>query len=281
MGANGVHRGLRERRTVQAGIRSAHAGIREVLKRRGLTLIEVLVVVFIVALLLAILAPSLSRLRSGAKSIKCMTNLRVIARDFQMFAEETSGIDLPGSQISTQFRMESFAEKEYRISDYWEGPAHATEMQPSTDPMICPLSELPLQRVPARRCEDGAILPHENVSYAFNRRLHEQTIEFEGRYLPDRNTRMHPRILERSFVPLAFDVDGEAASAQDRRPYFIAPSIPGWDDLYSDGGWWYPSFRHRKSMNVAFIGGQVLSSPSPLTERDWDWAYQPNPLRQP
>lgn len=64
--------------------------------RRAFTLIELLVVVSIIALLLAILIPSLSRAREQGKTVKCLSNLQTLAYGWDMYADENGGIILPG-----------------------------------------------------------------------------------------------------------------------------------------------------------------------------------------
>ena len=55
-------------------------------RRRGFTLIELLVVVAIIALLIAILLPSLARARESAKLTVCQTRLRSWAQGFNLYA---------------------------------------------------------------------------------------------------------------------------------------------------------------------------------------------------
>jgi prepilin-type N-terminal cleavage/methylation domain-containing protein/prepilin-type processing-associated H-X9-DG protein len=56
-------------------------------KRRGFTLIELLVVISIIAVLLAILIPSLSKAREKVKDTSCKSNLRNIGYALQMYLD--------------------------------------------------------------------------------------------------------------------------------------------------------------------------------------------------
>jgi prepilin-type N-terminal cleavage/methylation domain-containing protein len=59
--------------------------------RRAFTLIELLVVVAIIALLIAILLPSLGRAREKAKDVRCKANLHGFSNAFAIYAAEFSG----------------------------------------------------------------------------------------------------------------------------------------------------------------------------------------------
>src|SRR3990172_1165467 len=60
--------------------------------RYGFTLIELLVVVAIIALLISILLPSLSRARAQAKSVVCLTNLKQQGLAAMMYGHENRDI---------------------------------------------------------------------------------------------------------------------------------------------------------------------------------------------
>ena len=63
--------------------------------RAGFTLIELLVVVSVIALLLALLLPAISRARGAAQQSMCASNQRQLGMVFQLYAEEEEGAITP------------------------------------------------------------------------------------------------------------------------------------------------------------------------------------------
>lgn len=77
--------------------------------RLGFTLVELLVVISIIALLLAIMLPSLSRARESARSIVCSTNLRQLNLGMQMYANTNNGQSIATAMGNTDFWFSAIA----------------------------------------------------------------------------------------------------------------------------------------------------------------------------
>lgn len=67
-------------------------------RRSAFTLVELLVVIGIIAILIAILLPSLARAKAQANSVKCMSNLRQLAVAATTMAVERKGYIQPSSE---------------------------------------------------------------------------------------------------------------------------------------------------------------------------------------
>jgi len=257
--------------------------------RGAFTLIELLVSLTIIALLVALLLPALGRIIGGARQFRCMVSLRSITMDFNNFADDQyhpwRGLDeAPRDEGGLalgddRFRLETFQESQYRIDEFWDWNGSVTHELPDAggnDPMRCDAVRGRIVLHNNTPCGGGAVSPRENVSYGFNKRLQIGEHELPNGAVVPREIILRTSILEDPNVPLAWDVDGAAADAKGVEPVFSQPSLHS--SIFPNETYWFPARRHNGGLNVAFVGGHVLSTRQPLEEDGWRWAFSP-PLK--
>lgn len=64
-------------------------------QRSGFTLVELLVVIGIIAVLISILMPALSRAREQAQTIQCLSNMRQLGAGCMMYSNANNGVVIP------------------------------------------------------------------------------------------------------------------------------------------------------------------------------------------
>lgn len=95
------------------------------MKKRGFTLVELLVVIAIIALLLAILAPALSRVRRLAQRVVCGANLKGLGNAMMVYAS-ASDDDYPVQGAGADHTWDYYTGKWKRPRKDWDIPEPVT-----------------------------------------------------------------------------------------------------------------------------------------------------------
>ena len=96
-------------------------------RHKGFTLIELLVVISIIAILMAILIPSLNRTRKQAKFIRCKANLKSYGLLAFMYADDCDGI-MPNAWESF-YSQRTYRDEPHRYCR-WHNPDYDLEINP-------------------------------------------------------------------------------------------------------------------------------------------------------
>lgn len=247
---------------------------------RAFTLLEILVSIAIITVLLSLLFPAISSAVALARSQKCQAGQRSVGFDFSIFGDEALHGYRGSDATSSLFSLTSFQDAQYQVGEFWawgnvDEATLAAENGP--DPLRCPEVVGPVTLTRGRQAFEGGVGPAQSLSFGFNIRLHVvETIDSGGRPRAQR-TRLSGSVLEKSNVPLMWDIDPAVATAHNTTPLLSGPSL-GSTGVFAGDRYWFPGLRHRGKANFAFIDGHVAESGRPLQEQGWDWGYSP-PVR--
>ncbi len=178
-----------------------------------------------------------------------------------------------------RFYVNDFQDSMYKLDEFWDlGAATSGPIRADKSVMLCPDGPSDLIKRKGFPCGNEAVGPSQDVTLAMNMRLHRGVVQFGGASLlaPAAVSKLRANILNHPYIPLVMDVDGQEAANRGLDPFYMAPPIQGTDDPYADGRYWMPSFKHGGKVNVAFVGGHVMSSRAPEKE-GWNWGYQVTP----
>ena len=185
--------------------------------RRGFTLTELLVVIGVIALLIGILLPTLSRAREASRKTQCMANLRTLGQMLTIYANTFHDL-LPNGNPPMKFDDYN---GQNMVLTYF-----ANQMVKSPGVFHCPsdIDPVPGKIVTAdETLEDSARTSFEFYSVWFSPEKPARLSRFKGR------------------APLTWDQDaGEPINPVTQQPYKINTSPlrnhkGGGNVLYSDG----------------------------------------------
>jgi len=259
-------------------------------QRRGFTLVELLVVIGIIALLISILMPSLSRARQSANLVSCQSNFKQVYTSLSFYANENKGflpwaslpnLKDPGSNYDPEpsgtnagvfYELSRLLGTE--VKDPYRDPLNkvfvCTEAELNMPVMWCPLVIRTIQFNPRAMPGYDAINGERDTHKEWpQRRLSsirnaaEKILFYEGPQLPSWNGCPEPESIFldswRTYYGHMYREDIPPDDGQywdnDRR------RVPVDIGANKDDGWWVCSmrFRHMKNTSgpIGFADGHV------------------------
>jgi prepilin-type N-terminal cleavage/methylation domain-containing protein/prepilin-type processing-associated H-X9-DG protein len=236
--------------------------------RAGFTLTELLVVIGLIAVLISLLMPVLSRVRSAANAAACLSNLRQMNTAWIGYLTENRG-RLPEPDNGTTLDPTVA----YRV--YW--PAMLDTFKVRGDVLLCPTARDP---IPYSANLKGA----GNVNYAWSGRWmstgtpfrlnmttwrsgsygYNRALTYEGGYGNDFKATRITQVRGQSEVPVFFDcnyVDVRAPNGTPESPVQSPPDLRGDMPVSAPAHWRFLIARHGRAINVATADGSVRRIP--------------------
>jgi prepilin-type N-terminal cleavage/methylation domain-containing protein/prepilin-type processing-associated H-X9-DG protein len=254
--------------------------------RRAFTLIELLVVVGIIAILIAILLPSMSKARAVARRTKCQTNLRGMSHTFQTYMADWNSL-LPYGSIVPGGPINQWT---YPLTPY--GNSQEVRQCPDApDQPVSLVSQGMFVQVPGSGTRPwleilpGVTLPYTGA-YAFNGWLYKPgsrpSVDEDSNFsdADDTGTVISSQLFfhlpvtrKTSTIPTFVDSTHSECFAQwtdlpPLDPNNAATSYPGLGQNCT--------LRHNKTVNVVFLDGHTENFKIPqLWTLDWNAQWTP------
>ncbi|MEM1012325.1 MAG: prepilin-type N-terminal cleavage/methylation domain-containing protein [Planctomycetota bacterium] len=217
--------------------------IRTHANRHGFTLVELLVVIGIIALLISILLPTLSRARAQAASVVCLSNLRQIGTGLVQYGNDE------GQWLPSGFGTASFGDPK------WYAKAALGKYTTGGSVLLCPVDQNPLDRT-------GDF----NWSMPNNEREFDVQLSYMFNAGHDR-TAAH-RKLTSIQDPVETHAVSDSGEGQRHNGLF---------NFENEGNWigMFPFNRHDGNINMAFFDGHAEQITGAEANDEGDvWTYQ-------
>ncbi|HZN67650.1 MAG TPA: type II secretion system protein [Tepidisphaeraceae bacterium] len=273
-------------------------------RSRGLTLVELLVVIGIIAVLIALLLPALNATKRRARTITCLSNLRQLGAAFHLYLIESKGKSVgPMHQFGTHGDAGPLGVEHLLVQDRGKGiqssvmfcaeaaePPARTRGQGQEHYYYRGSVSHPWGYPDTRSYAEHATSPFRGSSYGMNGWLHHIWLDrrwpgfVDSYYKPSAYIPLPAK--ESARVPLFADATGANGLPwhTDSPPLRLNPHQPG---PVNEMGVYGMSHvfcipRHGRAINVVFLDGHARSVPlAELWQLKWNKVWVPTQVALP
>src|ERR1051325_7529166 len=237
--------------------------------KKGFTLIELLVVIAIIAILAAMLLPSLSKAKSHSQTTHCLNNLKQLGSCWQMYCQDNNDVLVPNNSIDnngTNIAGGSWALANPTLANVQNGMLY--ELHKSVGIYHCPadrstLAELPDGSLPRRPDGSFDAVPGARGGVGTIRaRSYNMNMSVNG--YPEYNPDVYSLIgMFKKLTQIQDPCPVNCFVFIDEQEFTMVDSQFGMPTIAfnpTPHTWWdSPADRHNQAANVSFADGHVIT----------------------